>query len=333
MARPSQGSMSVILAPFSKNENSETSSVRFVTLRHPRTKQPVLYGLSNSNKTNSKENNGHNSNGNSDNIQFLEVQSINEEYGAWAIGENILGGTRSSAHLCTPFDPLMVILPYLIIGKERNMVVPLEDLVHDVLTEEDNESDEKIESGCFSIIDELLQSSIVSNRLHKIADSVGSKDLNVWKWNEEKSLNFLSAKVIKLEKRLQLNKSSIADDGSVDIGYTARSTTAKRADTGSVDQRYLRLACEIVSDYLPESFSLKLATKLNINLKESQTLTPLAKKAKLDNPVSTGPLDDYTKGKKPLSSQTKKAELTAKQKAASRACVGTKSIASFFSKK
>ena len=133
--------MSVLLAPFSKNEDSETSSVRFVTLRHPRTKQPVLYGLSNSNKTNSKENDGHNSNGKTDNIQFLEVQSINEEYGAWAIGENILGGTRSSAHLCTPFDPLMVLLPYLITGKERNMIVPLEDLVHDVLTEEDNESD------------------------------------------------------------------------------------------------------------------------------------------------------------------------------------------------
>ena len=332
MARPAQGSMSLILAPFSNKQNSD-SSIRFVTLRHPRTKLPVLYGVSNSNCVSSEKCNGHEvDDRRGNNLQFLEVQSINEEYGAWAIGENILGGTRSSAHLCTPFDPLMIILPYLMIGKERNMVVPLEDLIHDVLTEEDQDSNEKIESSS-SIIDELLKSNIVTNRLHKIADSVGSKDLNVWKWNEDKSLSFLSAKVIRLEKRLQLNKSSIADDGGVDIGYTARNNTTKRLNADRVDQRYLRLAWEIMSDYLPESLSQKLAQKLNINLNESQALTPLAKKAKLDNPVSTGPLDDYTKGKKPLSNQAKKAEPTAKQKAASRACAGTKSIASFFSKK
>ena len=227
----------------------------------------------------------------------------------------------------------MVILPYLIAAKDKNMKVPLEDLIHDIMTEEDQESSEKNDSSCFPIVDEILKSNMITDRLHKIADSVGSKDLNVWKWNEEKSLSFLSAKVHRLEKRLQMNKSSIAEDGSVDIGYTPGTSTGKRQNSESVDRRYLRLAWEIISDYLPENISLKLAAKLDINLKESHSLTPLAKKAKIDNPTETGPLDDYSKGKKPLSTNVKKAEPTAKQKGASRACVGTKSIASFFTKK
>jgi len=331
MTQCTQGSMSVILAP-SKTNNSKISSIRLITLRHPRTKQQVIYGVSNTRKIDSNDDDT-TSIKDPENFQFLEVQSINEEYGAWAVGENIIGGTRSSAHLCTPSDPLMVILPYLITAKDKNMKVPLEDLIHDIMTEEDQESSEKNDSSCFPIVDEILQSNMITDRLHKIADSVGSKDLNVWKWNEEKSLNFLSAKVHRLEKRLQMNKSSIAEDGSVDIGYTPGTSTGKRQNSESVDQRYLRLAWEIISDYLPENISIKLAAKLDINLKESHSLTQLAKKAKIDNPTVTGPLDDYSKGKKPLSTSVKKAEPTAKQKAASRACVGTKSIASFFTKK
>ena len=130
---------------------------------------------------------------------------------------------------------------------------------------------------------------------------------------------------------IQMNKNSIADDGSRDIGFTSRINTGKRPDERN-DLKYLRLAWEIVSDYLPDPFSLKLANKLGINL-ESQPMTPLAKKPKMEHPTSTSPLDDYTKGKTPLSSQIKKTEPTAKQKAASRACVGTKSITSFFTKK
>ena len=250
MAHTTQGSMNLIIAP-SKTNRAANSSIRFVSLRHPKTKQLVLYGVSNSNKADSEDVNEYGvSENKSNHFQFLEIQSINEEYGAWAVGESILGGTRSSAHLCTPCDPLMVIMPYLIIGKERSMRVPLEDLVHDVLTDEDQELNEKLEPNCFSIVDEILQSSLVKSRLHKIADSIGSKDLNVWKWNEEKSLSFLSAKVFRLEKKLQKNKSSIADDGSFDIGFTSRSDTVKRPNQGNVDGRYLRLAWEIVSDYL-----------------------------------------------------------------------------------
>lgn len=330
MAQSTHGSMNIIIAP-SKRSPAQNSSIRFVTLRHPKTKQPVLYGVSSSNENDSKDSNKDCSSEKSNDFQFLEIQAINEEYGAWAVGESILGGTRSSAHLCTPSDPLMVILPYLIIGKERGMRVPLEDLVPDVLTEENQALNEKLEATCFSTVDEILQSSLVKSRLHKIADSVGSKDLNVWNWNEEKSLIFLSAKVYRLEKKLQMNKNSIADDGSHDIGFTSRINTGKRLGAEN-DLKYLRLAWEIVSDYLPDPFSLKLANKLSINL-ESQQMTPLAKKPKMENPTSTSPLDDYTKGKKPLSSQVKKTEPTAKQKAASRACVGTKAITSFFTKK
>merc|ERR1719412_3189659 len=213
------------------------------------------------------------------------------------------------------------------------MLEPLDDLVHDAFNEENSESNYKVDNHSFSVFEELLNSSIVCDRLQKIADCVGSKDLNVWKWNEEKSMIFLADKVRRLERCLAEKKGLIAEDGSVEVGYSSKDR-GKRTEPSITDQRYLRLAWEIVSDYLLDDISGKLAEKLKINLNESQSV-PLSKKPKLEGPTSTAPDDDYTKtfGKKPLSQQVKKAPIGAKDKATSRASAGTKSITSFFTKK
>ena len=340
----SQGNMSVIIAPslanvkklHEKTHSSVTESIKLVTLRHPRTKCSVLYGIltSKSSEVNltdeEKEVNGKIAQ--RCDTQFLEVQSINEEFGTWIIGENIVGAPRSLTHMCTPTDPLLVIMPYLIYGSKKGMLVPIDDLLHDGLNEETSEGNEKLSSDSFSIFDEILSSSLVCDRLHKIADCVGSKDLNVWKWNEEKTLNFLTEKVHRLERCLVKNKGLVAEDGSVELGFSSRERADKRNEPGCTDQRYLRLAWEILSEYLLDSISGKIAQKLGINLQESQPLPfqPVIKKPKLEGPTS--PVDDYTKGRK-TSQQVKKVPTSAKEKAASRACVGTKSISSFFTKK
>ena len=338
-----QGTKNIVVAPAiksicsstGKKQQCLTSSIRFLALRHPRTKTLVLYGLSDSmaNRSDDTEKAENCTEAQKGTIDFLEVQTINEDFGAWFIGESILGETRALLQLCTPMDPLLVILPYLIDASEKGTLVPLEDLLHDALTEENVDGNDVFDGRCFSILDELLKSSLISNRLHKVADSKGSKDLNVWKWNEEKTLAFLGKKVVRLERCLKQNKKSIAEDGSVEtaFAFTSKDDQAKR-QLEATDKRYLRLAWEIVSEYLVESLSDKLAQKLEINLQESQPI-PLIKKPRLEGTSSTAPLDDYTKGRKSATQQQKNKEKTAKEKAASRASAGTKSIASFFGKR
>ena len=342
----SQGNMSVIIAPsfanvrksHEKKHSSVTESIRLVTLRHPKTKCSVLYGISTSKSPDAnltdEEKEVNCKIAQRRDIQFLEVQSVKEEYGTWVIGENIVGAPRSLTHICTPTDPLLVILPYLIYGSEKGMLVPLDDLLHDGLKQENSEGNDKLSSDSFSIFEEILSSSLVCDRLHKIADCVGSKDLNVWKWNKEKTINFLAVKVRRLESCLVKNKGIVAEDGSVELGFSYTERAGKRNEPGFTDQRYLRLAWEILSEYLLDSISGEVAQKLEINLQESSaplTPQPVIKKPKLEG--SAAPVDDYTKGRKPLLQQAKKVPTSAKEKAASRACVGTKSITSFFTKK
>ena len=315
------------------------SSMRLLTLRHPRTKLPALYGMSSSRDT--EDNYGHGQPEDScnvtqtcDKIQFLEVQSVDEEFGAWVIGESILGEPRSLLHMCTPADPLFIIIPYLVSASGKGTLLPLDDLVHEALIQENLEGDQNLGKNCLANYEDILKLSTVHSRLHNIADQVGSKDLNVWRWNEGKALSFLAKKVRRLERSLRKNKSSIAADGSVEIGFSTRDINAgKRSEPECADNRYLRLAWEIVSNYLVDDIGEKLAQNLRLNLQEPQP-PPSIKKPKLEGPGSAAPLDDYTKGKKALPQQLKsKAQLSAKEKAVARASTGTKSITSFFQKK
>ena len=69
---------------------------------------------------------------------------------------------------------------------------------------------------------------------------------------------------------------------------------------------------------------------VGLNVEESQPL-PIIKKPRTEGPISTAPIDDYSKGRKVEPSQKSKLPLTSsKLKAASKARAGTKSIASFF---
>ena len=124
-----QGTKNIVVAPAiksicsstGKKQQCLTSSIRFLALRHPRTKTLVLYGLSDSmaNRSDDTEKAENCTEAQKGTIDFLEVQTINEDFGAWFIGESILGETRALLQLCTPMDPLLVILPYLIDASEK----------------------------------------------------------------------------------------------------------------------------------------------------------------------------------------------------------------------
>ena len=332
----------ILVAPTTISRNSfeagkgyATSSVKFFTLKHPRTKLPALYGVATTrDKVVDETSNVHNgdsciSTQDNEKTQFLEVQSIDEEFGSWAVGESIVGGQKSPLHMCTPSDPLLIVIPYLIAAAGKGSLVPLDDLVDEALAKENSETSKTSEVNYFANYSNILKLSMVCSRLGNIADSVGSQDLNVWRWNEAKALSFLTKKVRRLQTSLQTNQRSIAQDGSLAMGLSIKGS--KRVEPEGSNSSYLQLAWEILSDYLLDDLSLKLAKCLGLNLEEPQRPVS-AKKPKLGGTIPTTPLDDYTKDKKAVSTVKVKAP-SAKEKACARAATGTKSIASFFHKR
>ena len=85
--------------------------------------------------------------------------------------------------MLTPMDPLLLAIPYL---RAAERSVPLDHLLVD---------DDYSEIG--DIIGILTR-----EKLEKIATSKGPADLNVWKWDEDKCLDYLATKVKKLNKKI-----------------------------------------------------------------------------------------------------------------------------------
>jgi len=257
-------------------------------LRHPRTQKGHLFAF------------------NGDKTSLCEVVCVNDPHSAWFIGNTIESDGRMQ--MLTPMDPLLLAIPYLR-ASERN--VPLDDLLID---------DDFSEIG--DIIDLLTR-----EKLEKIAMPKGTPDLNVWKWDEEKCLDYLATKVKKLRTEIKEKGLNTLDNES-----STNYVSTKRKDESQEEEECSRYAWEFLSDFLQDDLSQKLAKHLKLNLETPAVLKPVAKKPKLDaNVSSNGPVDDFSKNDK--TSKISKVEPTsAKQKALANSAKGTKSISSFFGK-
>lgn len=162
----------------------------------------------------------------------------------------------------------------------------------------------------------------------------GPTDLNVWKYNESKTLEYLSEKVHRLAKALQ--------DKSVNVQGAATSGTFVKSLKTEVDAvQFLTYAHGILSDYLDDQLAEKLANHLKLPKEEP------AKKAKKRDPQplesdkkkprkgssDQEPTEDYSKAYKKMGATKENTNLSANQKALARSASGTKSITSFFTKK
>merc|ERR1712059_116807 len=158
----------------------------------------------------------------------------------------------------------------------------------------------------------------------------GDRDLNVWKYNEEKALNWLESRVEVVTKVLQKQ--------GVDLTQGAVSLNYQHNISGNSDGKveYKKIALGIVQEYLETDLGEKLASRLDLPEEKPKTMGGTkrvsdagdfskSKKAKLE-----GPLEDYTKM---AVKAIVKEEQNAKQKALATSAKGTKSITSFFKKK
>jgi len=283
----------VILAPVSSIENiTEKQNVKFLQLRHPRTGQGSCFMF------------------NSSNNSLNEVMTFDEQHRSWFIGSRVVADGKM--YFATPINPVFLLLPYII---KAEKLVPLDQMVED---------------DQFKETEEILLATCQESRLQLVADSKGSKDLNVWKYNQEKTLTWLEGKVKSL--------SALFEKNYVDTSGGAASSIYK--SSAADEYEYLRYALGVVQEYLNDNLREELEKRLNIpkldvksgtkrlsnvDLEEEEN-KPSRKKAKTEE----GPTEDYSKTAKKT---VVKEETSAKEKALAQSAKGSKSITSFFKKK
>lgn len=282
----------VIVVPDGAVHSLQEEAVKILKLRHPKTNSGSSFLFSKSNKT------------------LCELLSYDEEHRSWFIGNKVLSDGRLM--VATPVNPLYLALPY-IKGAER--LVPLDQM----LTDQE-----------FPEAEEILLETLTQSRLQLVSESKGSKDLNVWKYNEEKTLSWLEGKVRLLAEVFEKSSEDTSGGASSSIFNTVSGDP----------HEYRRYALGVVQEYLDTSLSEKLEIKLDlpkvkveakaankrlssVDVEEDENKP--RKKAKIE-----GPTEDYsTSYKKPEI----KEEVSAKEKALAKSAKGTKNIMSFFGKK
>ena len=281
----------VLIAPSDALKSVEDDCVKILKLRHPKTNFGSYFLYNSVEKT------------------LLEVLSFNEEHRSWFIGSKVVGDGRML--LSTPVNPLFLLLPYI---RKPEKLVPLDQMVED----EDYPETESI-----------LLGALDDSKLSIVADRKGTKDLNVWKFNEEKTLSWLEKKVRSL--------AAVFEETSVDLSEGAASSILKSGGGGE-DHQYLRFGLGVLQEYLSPPLAAQLEERLDLPKEEvkagSKRLSSAPTEEEENKPSKRvkleGPSEDYSQGAKKSAA---KEETSAKQKALAQSAKGTKSIMSFFGKK
>jgi len=283
-----KSSQKIILLP---DKLKKCPDVEIIQLRHPATNSSSLFLFGKSEDEES---------------HLAELKTFDEGHRSWFIEETVQSDGK--LYLATIFNPIYIVLPYLI---KAEKLVPLDQLL------EDEE---------FPFTHQL--STLLSKSLPHVADSKGQADLNVWKYNEEKTLSWLEKRVDQLKQRLM--------DDKVCTSTAQALTFVRTMDQEGTKEAYLELAHGILSEYLPQDVSLKLRAR--VGLPEQKVKKPLksqeppAKKAKTEpGEAVVGPADDYSSKAVPVKKEA--AAMSTKAKALAKSAKGNKSIMSFFGKK
>ncbi|KAL0849956.1 hypothetical protein ABMA28_011879 [Loxostege sticticalis] len=246
------------------------------------------------------------------NSKMYEVVSFNEPYRSWFIDETVK--SDGSVMLVTPINPVFLVLPRL---KEHcsNRAMPLEDLLS--------------EKGYDKILDFI-------GTLENIGDLKGSPDMKAYKYNEEKTLNWLRERVRKLSKVLRQKNIHVTSGAA-----SATFVTSNIANDTVDEEFYLKYACGIVSEYLPEDLAELLEKQFDfkpdliesVGKKRKSEVDLNGTNKKIKNEPDCDVLESITSPNNSFSEVKKEKPLTAKEKARQKAASGTKTISSFFTKK
>ncbi|XP_055698303.1 ribonuclease H2 subunit B [Phlebotomus papatasi] len=247
-----------------------------------------------------------------DGKSITELLQFCQPHRSWFIDESIQAD--GNVYLTTQIDPLFLILPYLVESCSE-MASPLDSFL--------------VDQDFPDIF--RLQKIVTEKQMDRISDLKGNGIVKGFKYNEEKTLDWLTQKCQRVTKVLR--------DKKIFVGQGAMSATFISPDAINETEdamNYLTYAFSIVSDYISEDLSGLLKKKLGIEdkvaasvkRKSSKTLQDTTgKKVKKENDENAFAETDLVKEKAP------EVKLTTKEKALAKAATGTKSIMSFFKKK
>ncbi|KAK2580721.1 hypothetical protein KPH14_011349 [Odynerus spinipes] len=276
-------------------ESKDGSLPNVVKLRHPASSQPAMFVFSPGDLT------------------IQEVLTFDENKRSWFIDDNVKSDGKM--HLSTPIDPIFLVLPYL---RKSQQVQPLDQCLWD---------DDYPETPRLAHCQNL--------KLSLVADRKGDESLQAFKYNEEKTLNWLKKKVERVAEVLK-QKSIHVSQGAVSATYV-KST---KYESGT-ELEYLRYAHGIVSEYLADDLAKKLAQYLNIpdevenkkrklsNPKDGSDEKKLKREVSEEESTPRIKALDLSKPEKPPKTSIMSKKELARQKAAA----GSKNISSFFKKK
>lgn len=283
---------------FKDNSEGEDSHPSVCKLRHPRMDTGVLFLVS------------------GDSRCVCELNVFDEKYHSWFIGETVHSGNQM--YFATPIDPLFLVLPYLINSGKNNRFMSLEQIMED----EDFPECEKVLS-CTDI-----------EQISQLADSKDiDDDLQVYRYNKDKTLSWLKAKCDVLSEVLeekQINVSATSSHSSLFI---------RGKNSSASKESYLHYAFGMICDYLPVDMEEDLRSHLGLPAIEEKPPVdntvenePPSKKAKMSGDLK--PTDDYSIGVDAKKDKNKSGKQTQAQKKLSKVDKsGMKSISSFFSPK
>lgn len=257
------------------DDGSSRLSVEVVTLKHPFSGDGCKFLLSSSGNV------------------VYEIRTQKDTTASWFLEETVK--EDGAIHICSKFDPLYLILPYLIKACSNGKFV----LLDQVLKDEDY-------PDCAKLLKSYSNEDILN-----IADQSGSGDFIGFKYNQEKTLLWLTSKINGVKKALRSSGIFIS---------------ASDEDDKEIEDIHLEYAFGILSNYIPNDIANLLQSHLNIRKKSDKRQAqdalshPQLKKKKTENAMKE-------KSKKlPKMSRTQR-ELSKVDKK------GMKSISSFFASK
>ena len=222
--------------------------------------------------------------------EIYELMCFSDPLRSWFINESVC--SNGKIYVPTKIDPLFLIIPHF----EKNCsdkAIPIDHVFDD-------------DAHC-------LQDFVTSEDLELISDEKKAGKICAYKYSEEKTLNWLKAKCLKLEQNLMKQKK-----------FTQLKNYIKNEkENTEEDSEYLIYAHGLISDYLSLDLSKKLGK--HIGLPEDK----LNRKRKSE----AIPMDENIAKKLKKEEVKTEDKTSSKAKALAKAAKGSKSISSFFTKK
>ncbi|CAH8428756.1 unnamed protein product [Schistosoma rodhaini] len=297
----------------------QPSKCSLVKLKHPRSDVPCLYMWD------------------GQSLELFEIQKVDEKCRSWMLGENIK--SDGGMYVCSRIDPLFFFISFC---RKNNKFISWDVILSEI-------------GGCFDVFSNIPN---MESRLEEICEKKCVGSISVYRFNESKTMEWLSNRVSAVYKasfhcknpvlisQLQLvATSSSSDEKSEDSRvpeFTSNSKEAQMLSTNQLShQTCLNLAYQLVADYLTPDLLIKLQEKIGlktieVNLPDmnssaitSENIDPVEKSSRKSfDSENCQPKEDYSSALK--INEPKINEPTIKK---AKIPKGVQSITNFFSKK